>query len=104
MRQTFVLAISWMLPFGGCHRIPNGSSIDRSAAQRLSDSFMTDLVANRVDLAIGKMEPEFQALGRTQADAMVSRLFNYCGRPLESDLRHDEVGTYLYADARRKPM
>jgi hypothetical protein len=37
----------------------------------------------------------------TNAEAGVRELFNYCGRPLESELRHEETGFFLYADGRR---
>jgi hypothetical protein len=48
----------------------SGSSIDCAAAPRVSDSFMSDLVADRVRGAISKMEPEIvQTLGQDQAEA-----------------------------------
>jgi hypothetical protein len=67
---------------------------------------MSDLVADRVDLALNKMETQFvqAAGGKTKAEAGVRELFNYCGRPLESELRHGETGFFLYADGRRAPM
>ncbi len=65
---------------------------------------MADLVADRVDSALDKMEPEFvQKTGRAQAEAGVRKLFDYCGRPLDSELKHDEVGFKVYLDGRRKP-
>ncbi len=33
--------------------------MDRTEAQKVSDSYMSDLVADRVDLALDKMEPQF---------------------------------------------
>ena len=73
--------------------LPDGSSMDHAAAQKLSDSYMSDLVANHVDLALGKMETQFlqAAGGKTHAESGVRDLFNYCGRPLESELRHEET-------------
>jgi hypothetical protein len=67
---------------------------------------MSDLVADRVDLALDKMEPQFlqAAGGKTKAEAGIRDLFGYCGRPLESELRHEETGFFLYADGKRAPM
>ena len=31
-------------------------------------------------------------------------LFDYCGRPLDSEFKHDEIGFKVYTDGRRKPM
>jgi hypothetical protein len=86
--------------------LPDGSSMDHAAAQKLSDSYMSDLVANRVDLALGKMETRFlqAAGGKADAESGIRDLFNYCGRPLESELRHEETGFFLGADGRRSPM
>jgi hypothetical protein len=80
--------------------------MDHAVAQKLSDSYMSDLVADRVDLALDKMEPQFiqAAGGKTRAESGVRDLFNYCGRPLESELRHEETGFFLGADGRRLPM
>src|SRR6266404_6499979 len=90
----------------GCHLLPNGSSMDRAHAQKVSDSYMSDLVADRVDLALDKMELEFMqaAGGKTKAETILRNLFNYCGRPLERELRHEETGFFLYGDGRRAPM
>jgi len=86
----------------GCFKITTGSSINREVAQKLSDSYMSDLVADRVDLALDKMEPGFvqAAGGKTKAEAALRGLFNYCGRPLTSEMRHDETGSFIYLDGR----
>ena len=54
--------------------MPNGSSMDHAEAQKVSDSYMSDLIADRVDFALDKMEPEFlqAAGGKTKAEAMLS--------------------------------
>jgi hypothetical protein len=82
---------------------PSGSTLDRAEAQRLSDSFMSDLVADRADRALDKMEPEFiqSAGGKTRAEAGLRSLFDYCGRPLNNELKHDETGLYVYKDGRK---
>jgi hypothetical protein len=106
MRITPFVFIAIVSVFGGCHVLPNGSSMDRAEAQKVSDSYMSNLVADRVDLALDKMEPQFlqAAGGKTKAEAALQDLFNYCGRPLESELRHEETGFFLGADGRRAPM
>jgi hypothetical protein len=104
MKYLQLLCVSVSLVLGACSLVPNGSSIDRAAAQKVADSFMADLVADRVDGALDKMEPEFvHQTGRAQAEAAVRNLFTYCGRPLDSEFKHDEVGFKVYLDGRRKP-
>jgi hypothetical protein len=106
MRITLFAYLAIVAVVGGCHVMPNGSSMDRAEAQTVSDSYMSDLVADRVDLALDKMEPEFlqAAGGKTKAEAGLRDLFNYCGRPLEWELRHEETGFFLYGDGRRAPL
>ena len=105
MRLTAIVSIIAVLTFGGCRWVPSGSSMDRAEAQEVSDSFMSNLVADRVDVALDKMEPDFvQATRGAKAEATLRDLFDYCGRPLESEIRHDEIGFFAYADGRKKPM
>lgn len=89
---------------GGCH--VSGPSINRVEAQKMSDSYMSDLIADRVDLALDKMEVQFveAAGGKKNAEAGLRNLFNYCGRPLESELRHEDSGSFLYADGKTAPV
>jgi hypothetical protein len=88
-----------------CAAMPNGRAIDYAAARKVSDSFMAALVANNLDDAVGLMEPDFvQELGRAQAEAAVRNLFDYCGRPLDSELKHDETGFKIYRDGHKNPM
>jgi|ERR1700682_1655058 len=106
MRIAFSGLIAIVCLSSGCHLLPNGSSMDRTQAQKLSDSYMSDMVADRVDVALEKMEPQFiqAAGGKANAEAGLRDLFNYCGRPLESELRHEETGFFLSADGRKAPM
>jgi hypothetical protein len=106
VRTIVVLTIFAVSSLGGCHLLPNGSSMDHAEAQKVSDSYMSDLVADRVDLALDKMETEFvqAAGGKTKAEAGLRELFNYCGRPLDSELKHEETGFFVYSDGRRAPM
>jgi len=106
MRSALFVFIVTVSVFSGCRLLPNGSSMDHAEAQKVSDAYMADLVADRVDLALDKMEPQFlqAAGGKTKAEAGLRNLFNYCGRPLESELRHEETGFFLYGDGRKAPM
>ncbi len=71
----------------------------------MSDAFMAELVADHVDSAVDKMAPPFSdAAGRAKADQVVQEIFKYCGRPLEYELRHDEVGTFSFKFWKTVPM
>lgn len=45
----------FLLATVGC----NHKTVDSVAARKLSDEFMSDLIAHRTDAAFDKMEPEF---------------------------------------------
>jgi len=96
MSQRVLTVVVALLALIACK---SGASIDRAAAQKVSDSFMADLVADRVKNAVNKMEPEFvQTAGQDQAEAAIRKLFDYCGRPLDSEFKHDELGFKVYAN------
>ncbi len=66
---------------------------------------MSYLALDHVSEAVGEMEPEiFQTAGREKVEVQVRRLFDYCGRPLDSEFKHDEMGFKVYPDGRQKPM
>jgi hypothetical protein len=99
--RPVVILIS-LLVLAGCK---SGSSIDRTAAQKVSDSFMGYLVSDRVSDAVGEMEPElFQIARREEVEGQLRKLFDYCGRPLDSEFKHDEIGFKVYPSGRQKPM
>jgi hypothetical protein len=101
-RNRLLVVLVSVLALAGCK---SGSSIDRADAQKVSDSFMGYLAANRVNDAVGEMEPEiFQGAGRDQVEEQVRKLFDYCGRPLDSEFKHDEIGFKVYTNGRQKPM
>jgi hypothetical protein len=106
MRLISPVFVLLVFVVAGCGLILNGSSMDRAKAQSISDSYMSNLVADRVDLALDKMGPQFleAAGGKTKAEAGLRNLFDYCGRPLESELRHEETGIFTYTDGRTVPM
>ena len=94
---TFLIST---LALTGCK---SGASIDRTAAKKVSDSFIAYLVADRVNDAVGEMEPEmFQSATREQVEVQIRKLFDYCGRPLDSEFKHDEIGMKVYVSGRRE--
>jgi len=82
------------------------SSEDSNGWKKTADSFMDNLAANRIDAAVDLMEPAFlKALGsRDSAKSALVHLFDYCGRPLDSQFQHEERGYKQYPDGRRKEM
>jgi hypothetical protein len=105
MRYLKVRIILVMILFLGCGLVPNGASIDYPSARKVSDSFIADLVANKVNDAVGLMEREFiRTVGNGQAEAALRKLFDYCGRPLDSEFKHDETGFKIYLDGHKNPM
>ena len=106
MRTVLASCSLVLVLFGGCGILPNGASIDHSQAQNLSDQYMADLVANHVDRSLDKMDASFidAVGGRVKAESGIWDLFNYCGRPLESELRHEETGFFAATDGQKLPM
>jgi hypothetical protein len=99
---AIIIAVSVCM---SCNLVPNARTVDYAGARKVSDSFMADLVTNKIEDAISLMESEFvQPLGRTQAEAQVRKLFDYCGRPLDSEFKHDETGFKVYLDGHKNPM
>jgi hypothetical protein len=105
MRILSLVFIATISLLSGCNLLPNGSSMDYGEARKVSDSYMSDLVADHVGKALDKMELQAvqAAGGKAKAEAALRGLFDYCGRPLESELRHDDTGFFLGADGRRAP-
>jgi len=63
---------------GRLHRSLRNASVvdDRDPQKTVADSFMANLVANRIGGAVDRMEPEFTAgLGRPEAEKAITRLF-----------------------------
>jgi hypothetical protein len=67
---------------------------------------MGDLVEERIDEALDLMEPQIIELagGRNNARTAMVHLFDYCGRPLDSQFQHEERGFKLYLTGRHKEM
>jgi hypothetical protein len=66
---------------------------------------MADLVSDRVSDAVGEMEGELPpGTAREHTEAELRKLFDYCGRPLDSEFKHDEIGYRDYLKGYRKPV
>jgi hypothetical protein len=61
---------------------------------------MNYLASDRASDALGEMEG-LETPQRGQVEAQVRKLFDYCGRPLDSEFKHDEIGFRLYLNGRR---
>jgi hypothetical protein len=84
---------------------PGQTDINLENAREVSDAFMSDLVSDRVDLALDKMEAEFvETLGRVKAETVIRELFDYCGRPLDQEFKHYELGTSINLKNGKRPM
>ena len=102
--SPFVLLLCSATVWCGSGCKPKSPS-DRVAAKTVADSFMSDLVANRTGAALDRMEPELsRPPGRTEMEKALPGLFDYCGRPLDSEFKHYETAFKLYMNGRRKPM
>jgi hypothetical protein len=105
MRAGMLGGVFFLLTICGCSHRTNDSPIDLAAAQRLGDAFMADLIAHRTDAALDKMEPEFQRMvNRSDFGPQVEKLFQYCGWPLDIELRDVGMGTKVYADGHTNPI
>jgi hypothetical protein len=102
-----VLVICAML-WGSAHgqQGQKKSANDSIEWKAVADRFMSELVGNRIDKALDLMEPEFTdaAGGEQKAKEAIEGLFAYCGRPLDSEFKHEEHGFKQYLSGRRKEM
>ena len=100
--RILLCTLSCFLALTACK---SGRSIDRAAAKKVSDAFMSNLASDRVNDAVGEMELGFRhSVGNEQLENEIRKLFDYCGRPLDSEFKHDEIGFRVYATGRQKPM
>jgi len=80
-------------------------TVDAEAARKLSDNFMSDLIARRTSAAYDKTEPEFTKLvGPSEFGPQVEKLFQYCGWPQDSELKDMQNGYKICADGHRHPI
>lgn len=105
MRAAVLSGILLVITLSGCGHKNNSAPIDPGAAQKLSDSFMADLIAHRTDAALDKMEPEFtRMVSRSDFAPQLEKLFQYCGWPLDSELKDVGTGEKIYPDGHRNPI
>ena len=103
--RALLLVVFVVILAVACGAGQSGASVNLEEARKVSDSFMKDLVSDRVDLALNEMEPEFvDALGRLEAEAAIRKLFDYCGRPIDQEFKHDELGTRVDVGHGMRPM
>ncbi len=102
------VALAMMLSLGGCQCIqsmPSGSSIDLGDARKVGDTFMDDMIADRIAQGLTHMESAFVDLTSVgEAERALRGLFDYCGRPVDREYKGTQVGFKLYPDGTRKPM
>jgi len=80
-------------------------AVDMEAARKLSDDFMSDMIAHRTDAAFDKMEPEFtKMVSRSDFAPLLDKLLQYCGWPLDRELKDVQAGSKLYADGHINPI
>jgi hypothetical protein len=93
-----------MIILAGCHRVPNGSSIDRNAALKTSDAFVSALKRTEYDHALELMQPEaIEVVGRSKAKEIINSLLHRCTDVEQIELISDDVGNIVYVDGRVKP-
>ena len=89
------------LALAGCG---HSRDIDMAAARKLSDAFMADWIAHRSDSALDKMEPAFTGMiNRSDFAPQLEKLSNYCGWPLDVELKDIQSGFKIYADGHKNP-
>ena len=89
------------LALAGCG---HSRDIDMAAARKLSDAFMADWIAHRSDSALDKMEPAFTGvINRSDFAPQLEKLSNYCGWPLDIELKDIQSGFKIYADGHKNP-
>jgi hypothetical protein len=99
-----LLFICWVV--SGLVAAQQQKKSDSADWRKVADLFMADLVANRIDKAVERFEPEFISSvgGKPKAKGTVEQLFAYCGRPLDSEFKHEEQGFKQYLSGGRKEM
>jgi hypothetical protein len=99
MRKVRVL-FYLLLVFNGCHPV----TVDGAAARKLSDEFMSDMIAHHADAAFDKMESEFRKeVNRSDFASQVEKRSQYCGWPFDSELKGTQPGFKTFIDGHTSP-
>lgn len=106
MRKPWIALVVVCGVLAGCVSAQQQKKSDSADWRKVADLFMADLVANRIDNAVERFEPELvnDVGGKQKAKAAVEQLFGYCGRPLDSEFKHEEQGLKQYVSGCRKEM
>jgi hypothetical protein len=106
MKETWIVLVVVCGVLSGCVSAQQQKESNSADWRKVADLFMADLVANRIDKAVERFEPEFVngVGGKQKAKAAVEQLFGYCGRPLDSEFKHEEQGFKQYVSGTRKEM
>lgn len=100
-RTLGCVLVLFALILAGCGR---SRDIDMAAARKLSDAFTADWIAHRSDSAFDKMEPSFTGMiNRSDFAPQLEKLSNYCGWPLDIELKDIQSGFKIYADGHKNP-
>jgi hypothetical protein len=101
IKRCMLCSVLIALALAGCG---HSREIDMAAARKLSDAFMADWIAHRSDSALDKMEPEFIGMiNRSEFAPQLQRLSNYCGWPLDNELKDVQSGFKIYGDGHKNP-
>jgi len=92
VRRLRVFVIMLMSAMVVCAAAQNNSGVDRRAAKKVSDAFVADLVANRIDAALARTTDA----GQKSSDPEVlrwqyTRILTLCGKPLGSKSQDEGV-------------
>jgi hypothetical protein len=99
LKPMMLGGIVFFLALVGC---AHSRDIDTEAARKLSDAFMSDWIGHLPDSAFEKMEPAFAGtVNRSDFAQQLEKLSNYCGWPLDSELKDTQSGFTIYADGHR---
>ena len=106
MKKTLIVLVVVCSVISGCVFAQQQKESNSADWRKVADLFMADLVANRIDKAVERFEPEFvnEVGGKQKAKAAVDQLLGYCGRPLDSEFKHEEQGFKQYVRGTRKEM
>jgi len=101
LKPRMLGCVLFALALAGCG---HSRDIDMAAARKLSDGFMADWIAHRSDSALDKMEPSFtEMINRSEFAPQLEKLSNYCGWPLDIELKDIQSGFKIYTDGHKNP-
>jgi hypothetical protein len=101
VKPRVLSCVLFALALAGCG---HSREIDMAAARKLSDAFIADWIAHRSESALDKMEPSFIGMiNRSDSAPQLEKLSNYCGWPLDIELKDIQSGFKIYTDGHKNP-